>query len=724
MPEEGLSPGQGGLGVGSMVYDDRFLALFEPPEVEDGGGLDEIARSAVEAVCKVLGADGAAIGTVEGNYVTFRAWRGIPDDFARSWRLPKGESLTGLVLRTGRPYASSDISRDPRYTGKALQQGVSALLVVPLRVGQKHLGCLYVGYGSPHRFTTQEKGVARAIADQVAKSIENILLLERERRERQRAETLLRVVSAATSSLSLKKVLIQICSAVTRLTVGDRCTILLYDKVTDTLEPFMSLGLEDPAMWNQFRASVKVPATSMPGLRDALRRQQRILIGHAPRSKLLPPPMVETFKIKTMAIYPMVAREEVVGAMVVDSVRDYVRFPLEELETLSAVATQAAVIIENARWYEQIQQQAITDSLTGLYNHRHLQDRLEGEIKRAERGGHSLAVLMLDIDCLKLINDTHGHRAGDDALKLVASALVGACRATDIVGRYGGDEFLAILPETTAVEAERVALRVQEEIAKGGLRAEDGGAPIPLHISIGVASYPQDGRSIHDLVDRADGALYTSKQQGGGRVTSARSAEEELLPTDRAGAAAIQALMCVITQKAPSLRVREHTVEVVRYSLALADVVGLPTDEREALRKAAWLHDVGKVAVPNSIVLKPKPLTLREWKVMRQHAALGQAILQDIPPLADAAPLVALHHEAFDGRGYPRGLRGEEIPPAARILALADAYSSLRRDRPYRRGLTAREAAQELRRSAGGQFDPQLVQALLSLLELEARAAA
>jgi diguanylate cyclase (GGDEF)-like protein len=560
-----------------------------------------------------------------------------------------------------------------------------------------------------------------AIARQAAVVIENARLFEQEQNQRRRAEALLQAVGAASSTLSLQKVIITLCRSVVDLSVAERCSIFLADKATGQLLPYMSLGPEDEKMWEKFRAIAGGPPTpERIRLVEAITRIRAPIVREdAISARFLPRDWLESFGMKSIAIYPLVVKEETIGVMAVDSHTHLVHFPPEEVETMAAIARQAAVIIENARLHEQVQQQAMADPLTGLYNHRHLYERLEQELARAKRNHRSVAVVMLDIDGLKLINDTYGHQVGDEALKLLASVLQSNCRAEDIVGRYGGDEFMIILPEAGTAEAERIGERVQANLAARRVEGEGEGVYVPVRLSMGVACYPNDAAVMHELVDAADSALYRAKQRGGGRISTARGRVEELMPTDSRAFSAMQGLVSALIQKEPSMR--QHVGNVAKYSMLTAAALGLGEKDQNILRRAGWVHDVGKIAVPDGVLLKPGPLNEEEWKLIRQHVEFSVTIVRGIAHLADIGPAVAAHHEWFDGSGYPRGLKGRRIPMTARVLSVADAYSAMTNDRPYRLAMSREDAVEELVRGAGTQFDPEVVEALVQVLQAEGR---
>ena len=191
------------------------------------------------------------------------------------------------------------------------------------------------------------------------------------------------------------------------------------------------------------------------------------------------------------------------------------------------------------------------------------------------------------------------------------------------------------------------------------------------------------------------------------------------MPTDSRAFSAMQGLVSALIQKEPSMR--QHVGNVAKYSVLAAVALGLNKKNQNILRRAGWVHDVGKIAVPDGVLLKPGPLNGDEWKVIRQHVEFSVTILRGIAHLADVVPAVASHHEWFDGSGYPRGLKGRRIPMTARVLSVADAYSAMTNDRPYRLAMSREEAVEELRRGTGTQFDPKVVEAFIQVLEAEAR---
>ncbi len=391
-------------------------------------------------------------------------------------------------------------------------------------------------------------------------------------------------------------------------------------------------------------------------------------------------------------------------------------------DLVQAVGAQIATAIDNTRRYEEALRLAERDPLTGLLNHGGIHERLAIEGRRVQQHGGFLSLVMIDLDDFKLLNDTYGHPAGDRVLAQVSEAINGVLRQSDLAGRVGGDEMMLVLPDTDRGGALRLAERLRERLSSKPFMA-DKGLAIPIRLSFGVATYPTDANSLAHLVGVADASLYASKQRGGDTITEA-GAKEELPVQDRGLRAVASRLMDVVGAR--DHYTRRHSDRVVVYALDLGQALGLPEESLETLRLAAMLHDVGKIGVGARLLRKPAPLTGDEEIAVRRHVDIGETIIRDLPRVAELLEAVHAHHERHDGKGYPAGLAGEDIPLLARILAVADAYSAMVVDRPYRRKLTGEQAKAELLRVAGTQLDPELVQRFVEGLTerpAEARAA-
>jgi diguanylate cyclase (GGDEF)-like protein/putative nucleotidyltransferase with HDIG domain len=377
----------------------------------------------------------------------------------------------------------------------------------------------------------------------------------------------------------------------------------------------------------------------------------------------------------------------------------------------TAIAEQAAVALENARLYADAAARADCDALTGLLNHRALLAALDHAL--AASPTVPCALLLLDVDNFKLFNDTYGHAVGDAVLLRVAGALRAACRAGDVAGRYGGDEFALLLRGVSAEEAAAVAARVRAAVAEQPYVSE-GGSVIPLTVSVGVARAPGDGRRRPEVLAVADAAMYAAKRAArrpstslsAGRVRDAA----DLLGDSPFGV--LEGLVAAVDAK--DRYTCEHSEHVTALALRLAEALGLGAEERRALALAGPLHDVGKIAIPDRILRKPGALSADEYGTLQQHVTYGVAIVRGVLDDTPVVEAIAYHHERWDGRGYPSRIAGPETPLIGRIMQVADAVSAMLLDRPYRQGLPWERVVEELRAGAGSQFDPALVEPFIA----------
>jgi diguanylate cyclase (GGDEF)-like protein/putative nucleotidyltransferase with HDIG domain len=361
---------------------------------------------------------------------------------------------------------------------------------------------------------------------------------------------------------------------------------------------------------------------------------------------------------------------------------------------------------------EREHQLAITDPLTGLANHRGATAHLQQALERAKKQGDSMAIILGDIDGLKRLNDTCGHVQGDDVIKLVADCFRRFCGPNDLACRYGGDEYLLLLPGKTREDAIALADDIASAIRQIEFKTAEGDK-IPFGMSLGVATFPQDAATIEKLVVAADSAMYEAKRGFG---LEARSQGDSYV---RASAfAVLDGLVQAVDAR--DRYTSTHSNMAAEYATKLAARLGLSDEVSRGLRVACLLHDVGKLVVPDEILKKPSSLSDSEYDAVKRHVLVGETLIGELPRLTDVVQAVASHHERYDGTGYPRGIAGEEIPILGRIIALADAYAAMTLDRPYRNAMDLKDIVAELASSAGTQFDPQFAKVFVELLLEEA----
>ncbi|GAC1642236.1 MAG: hypothetical protein NVS4B8_11250 [Herpetosiphon sp.] len=404
---------------------------------------------------------------------------------------------------------------------------------------------------------------------------------------------------------------------------------------------------------------------------------------------------------------------EALGSVLLEGKIDGTEFNSDDLKLLEGVAAVAAPTIRNAQLYAAARHEADIDALTRVANHRRLQERIAEEFDRARRFAHPLSLVMVDVDNFKLFNDVHGHPIGDYILQTVAETLRSAVRSVDTVGRYGGDEFLIILPETDRDRAVQIGERILAAV--GALETMIAGQRLPLALSIGIASYPEIVRTKQELIAHADSAMYESKSSGGGMLQVANRRRSDWLSMQSTTYGVLEGL--VHTVDAKDHYTHEHSEVVTEAALLLAQHMNLGEETQRALRIAGLLHDIGKIGIPDYILKKPGKLTADEYEIMKGHVVLSELIIKDVPNLDDVLDAVGHHHEQYDGSGYPSGKQKEQIPLVGRIMAVADAYSAMSMDRPYRKAMDWPTVRGELERGAGKQFDPTLVEIFIAAME-------
>ena len=346
-------------------------------------------------------------------------------------------------------------------------------------------------------------------------------------------------------------------------------------------------------------------------------------------------------------------------------------------------------ITERIKNEEQLKYLSYHDKLTGLYNRAYLEEELNRlDVERQL----PLSIIMADVNGLKLVNDTFGHKDGDELLKTVAEIFKNSFRKEDIISRYGGDEFVILLPKTSEKEILDILNRIEKE------RLIYASQKIPISISIGYATKYQKSQKIYQIMQDAEEMMYKQK----------------LIESKSNSIIIINTLKNILFEK--DIECVCHIDRVKDLCIKFGEKLGLSESLITDLSLLAELHDIGKISIPEEILLKKAKLTDSEYRIIKKHSQSGYNIVKNIPHLANVAEAILYHHEWWDGSGYPHGLKEDEIPLISRILSIVDAYDVMTNGRPYKNKMSKEEAIQELKKYAGKQFDPNLVEKFVSMI--------
>ena len=333
------------------------------------------------------------------------------------------------------------------------------------------------------------------------------------------------------------------------------------------------------------------------------------------------------------------------------------------------------------------------DRLTGLYN----RNFFETELRRLDSNSKkpSIGIIMLDLNGLKLVNDTYGHQTGDEMLKLTARIIEDTCRKEDIVARWGGDEFVILFPETDEDALEDIGKRIRNNINERQIK------DIPLSAALGCGIRRNETQNVDGILHEAEDNMYKQK------LTETHSQKNSI----------VLSFLKILSEK--SHETEEHTKRMSVLALKFAERLGLPESELDRLKLLINLHDIGKINIPEKILNKEGPLTEEEWDIIKKHPEIGYRIASATEDFAHVAIDILAHHEHWDGKGYPKGLKGEEIPLLSRIGAIVDAYDVMLNGRPYRKAKSKQEIIEEFERCSGKQFDPELCEHFLDIIKHE-----
>lgn len=655
-------------------------------------------------------------------------------------------AVTEHIIRSGQPLLiRSEMDKARARLGLVpTGKGARSYCGVPIFLAGRPAGVMAaLSYAREYAYGERDVKVMETAASQVAVAIENARLFAQEQRRAHYLEFLNNVSTSAISSQDSELMLAEIIGEIQKNFSFDHIGIGVLDYTTKEIEIKAETGTAERALFR------RVPLGY--GIIGRVARTNDMLLLQSINAA---EPQLRTILsgARSVLCIPISYGETLLGVLNVESLHE-MAFLQPEVLILRTLADLLATALNNAFVFQKMQQQSITDGLTGIKTRRFFLEALQSEWKRASRNGHPFSVVLVDLDNFKQVNDTLGHLEGDLVLARVARVLEQKCRQSNVVARYGGDEFVILMPETNLKEGEVLAERLRLWLATDPMLNDRR-----ISGSFGLACYPLHGATAEEVLRVADAGMYVSKHAGGNRVSTAEQmveAEEAVLrrqllgayvqgfvQREHTGPESIEELISTLkrlsskiadcreplmnaidalTRAAETREVHSagHGDFVARYADALGRELGMGDAELLDLTYAARIHDAGKIIIPEKILCKPAALTDEEFYLVKMHSTVGAQIAETIPNGEDISRIVRHHHERYDGTGYPDKLRGEQIPAGARAVAVAGAFVSMRTERPFAPLLSLADAIRELEQNSGTQFDPNAVAAFLRLLRNE-----
>jgi diguanylate cyclase (GGDEF)-like protein/putative nucleotidyltransferase with HDIG domain len=650
------------------------------------------------------------------------------DDFSVQIAEPKNNELANMKLKASNPIikylerermplTKENLTVFPEFLSlwsdeKDEIESKEIEILMPLISRDRLIAILVLGKKKSGRYSLEEYSIITNIAERVAVTMEKEYLSEQLRERETELSVINNCSTIVASSLNIQEIFGSFIEELKKVVDVNWASIVLVE------EEGLSCVALSSKEGSAYQVGEKIPMQSSgtgwvvthkkPTVERDLSQEIRFSTGHDFYEQ----------GMLSMVYLPLIAKAEVIGSLILAS-RSPNAYSQQHVKLLEQLASQIAMPLENARLYAVTEEKARVDELTGLLNRRSLDEMIDSEISRHSRYGGKFTLAILDLDSFKAFNDTKGHLAGDTLLGQVGNIIRNGIRNSDQAFRYGGDEFAILLPQTDIEAASQVTERVRESIA-----TELDAGNINITASIGLASWPEDGMSHSDIIAAADLTLYRAKWSGGNRIFCASGTLSNLYfaeadASKRDGNNRIVSIIYNLAETIDSrtMHTRNHSKKVAEYAITLGKALDINTIGLRQLETCALLHDIGKINISDEILDKTDNLTDEEWEMIKGHPQMGANIVSNIPQLSKCADGIRYHHENFDGTGFPKGLKGKDIPLEARILAIANTFDISISNMEDSGLATVPAALEEIKKGAGTKFDPELVEKFVALYE-------